>query len=77
MKIQITKPSAICITEDGSRTERFGIGEEIESKDEWMVARLSGLVGSGRAIEVGGNDSPSETKSVPKKRVVRKKKVDA
>ena len=69
MKIQIIKPTAICITEDGSRTERFGIGESIESKDEWMVTRMKGLVSSGRATEVGGNAAPTETK----KRTVRKK----
>lgn len=69
MKIQMIKPTPICITEDGSRTERFGIGEEIESKDAWMITRLQGLVSSGRAIEVGGNATPTETK----KRTVRKK----
>lgn len=69
MKIQMIKPTPICITEDGSQTERFGIGEEIESKDAWMIARLKGLVSSGRAIEVGGNAAPTETK----KRTIRKK----
>lgn len=69
MKIQMIKPTAICISEDGSRTERFGIGEQVESKDDWMVVRMKGLVSSGRAMEVGGNAAPTETK----KRTVRKK----
>ena len=74
MKIEILKPLAICISEDGSVTERYGIGEQIEAKDEWMIARLKGVVNSGRAIEVGGNSEPTETKkSAPRKRVVRKK----
>ena len=69
MKIQMIKPTAICISEDGSRTERFGIGEQVESKDDWMIVRMKGLVSSGRAMEVGGNAAPTETK----KRAVRKK----
>lgn len=74
MKIQITKPTPICITEDGSVTERYGIGETVESKDDWMIARLKGVVVSGRAIEVGGNAEPEETKAkTTRKRVVRKK----
>lgn len=73
MKIQIVKPSAICISDDGSQTERYGIGEEVEGKSDIMVARLKSLVTQGRAIEVGGNASPPETKELPKKRVVRKK----
>lgn len=74
MKIQMVKPTPICITEDGSRTERYGIGEQIESKDEWMIKRLKSLVDSGRAIEVGGNAEPTETKKVAtKKRVIKKK----
>lgn len=73
MKIQITKPTAICITECGSMTERYGIGETVESKDDWMIARLKGVVDSGRATEVQGNAGAEETKAAPKKRVVRKK----
>lgn len=73
MKIQMTKPTPICITECGSQTERYGIGEFVESKDDWMIARLKGVVASGRAIEVQGNASAEETKAAPKKRVVRKK----
>lgn len=73
MKIQIIKPSAICITDDGSATERFGIGEEVEGKSEIMIARLKGLVADGRAIEVGGNAGPTETKAKTTRRRVTKK----
>ena len=69
MKIQFTQPTAVCVSEDGSVTERFGIGEHLESKDAWMTTRMKGVVSSGRAIEVGGNATPTETK----KKVVRKK----
>ena len=69
MKIQFTQPTPVCISEDGSMTERFGIGEHLESKDAWMTARMKGVVANGRAIEVGGNDTPTETK----KRTVKKK----
>ena len=73
MKIQIIKPCAVCVTEDGSRTERFGIGEAIESKDKWMEKRLKGLIESGHATEAGGNAAPTETKTTAKKKVVKKK----
>lgn len=72
MKIQITKPTAITITEDGSRTERYGIGESIESSDEWMTKRMASLVASGVAIEVGGNAEPKETKTKRVRKVVKK-----
>ena len=71
MKIQITKPTAITMTEDGSTTERFGIGENVESSEAWMVKRLKSLIDSGFAVEVGGNAEPTETKA-PKKRVRKK-----
>ena len=73
MKIQIIKPCAICISDDGSVTERYGVGEEVEGKSNAMIGRLQALVKEGRAIEVGGNAAPKETKATPKKRVVRKK----
>lgn len=73
MKIQFTQPTPVCISEDGSMTERFGIGEHLESKDAWMTARMKGVVASGRAIEVGGNATPTETKTTAKKKVVKKK----
>lgn len=73
MKIQFTQPTPMCISEDGSQTERFGIGEEFESKDSWMTGRMKGVVASGRAIEVGGNAEVPETKAKPKKQATRKK----
>ena len=76
MKIQIVKPSSICIADDGSQTERYGIGEQVEGKSEIMKARLSALVREGRAIEVGGNAEPTETKAKTTKRRVTKKAAD-
>ena len=69
MKIQFTQPTPVCISEDGSMTERFGIGEHLESKDDWMIRNMKSVIANGRAIEVGGNATPTETK----KRTVRKK----
>lgn len=72
MKIQITKPTAVTITEDGSRTQRYGIGETLESNEEWMTKRMSSLISSGVAIEVGGNAEPKETKTKRVRKVTKK-----
>lgn len=76
MKIEFIKPHVLCVAEDGSVTENFGVGEHLESNNEFMIGGMKLAIKTGHAIEIGGNVAAKETKdAAPKpKRKPRVKK---
>jgi len=67
MKITMTKSSIGITREDGAETATYEIGKEYKSQAKWQDQIFKSFVDMGVAYEIGGNATPTETKTKRKK----------